>query len=91
MEELTCRIIDFFKTSIGDFYVVEFSKENFGNPLELKLCYADCLFEVVTCSWRSYAIDGKDNLLTVCGLKLKETNNKEFELPKGAVLKVIGG
>ena len=84
----TCKVIDYFKTQIGDIYILQFFPEDFHPRLGLKFKYSEIIVQI-----RSMSLGSKEDYcpndksvkkVRSCGLQTLD--KKEVRIPIGAIM-----
>lgn len=84
---MKCKILDYFKTSIGDIYIIKFDDDKFIPTVKLKLEYYNKTFIITSLSWRSHEYAASEPAIeNVWSCKLRSEDNSEFLIPVGSSL-----
>lgn len=87
---MKCKIVDCFKTTIGEIYILKFDEEKFIPTIKLKLAYNKKGFIITSLFIGSHDYLGSTTQTeNVWSCKLRSENNSGFSIPIGSFLDVL--
>ena len=89
---VTCKVIDYFKTQIGDIYILQFFPIGFRPRLGLKFKYLGTIVQITSMSLGSkddYYNDDEKGLKQVWSCILKTLDKKEVTIPVNTEISLV--